>query len=149
MLSAEQIRAARALLRWDQADVAKRAAVSIETVKRLEGMDGPLMAVRAATLATIQQSFEAAGIEFTNGDAPGVRLRKRPGESAGESKSVAKMIRGAGLAKVSKKSSEMASEAIDRLGDKSAPVEEQARRKRRLIKGPSEFREMRGQKPKA
>jgi hypothetical protein len=43
----------------------------------------------------------------------------------------------------------MASEAIDRLGDKSAPVEEQERRKRRLIKGPPEFREMRARKPKA
>ena len=60
----------------------------------------------------------------------------------------AKMITASGLA-TSKRSSQMAAEAIDRLGDKSAPIEEQARRKRRLIKGPPEFREMRGQKPKA
>jgi hypothetical protein len=43
--------------------------------------------------------------------------------------------------------SAMAGCEIDRLGDKSAPVEEQERRKRRLIKGPTEFREMRGHLP--
>jgi hypothetical protein len=37
---------------------------------------------------------------------------------------------------------------IDWLGDKSAPPEEQAKRKRRLVKGPSEFREMRDDLPK-
>ena len=28
-------------------------------------------------LAAIQRVLEAAGVEFTNGDAPGVRLRKK------------------------------------------------------------------------
>src|SRR5438270_55615 len=42
----------------------------------------------------------------------------------------------------SSKASELAGKAIDRLGDKSAPVEEQERRKRRLIKGPQEFRQL-------
>jgi hypothetical protein len=47
------------------------------------------------------------------------------------------------------KASELAGEMIDWLSDQSAPAEEQAKRKRRLIKGPSEFREMRGlAKPK-
>ncbi len=41
------------------------------------------------------------------------------------------------------KASELAGEMIDWLRDRSAPAEEQAQRKRRLIKGPSEFREMR------
>jgi len=39
--------------------------------------------------------------------------------------------------------SELAGEMIDWLRDRSAPPEEQAQRKRRLIKGPSEFHEMR------
>jgi Arc/MetJ-type ribon-helix-helix transcriptional regulator len=46
------------------------------------------------------------------------------------------------------KATEMASSALDQLGDKSAPAEEQSKRKRRLLKGPSEFREMRGDMPK-
>jgi hypothetical protein len=43
----------------------------------------------------------------------------------------------------------MAGQAIDRLlGDAgSLPVDEQERRKRRLTKGPSEFREIRGDLP--
>ena len=41
------------------------------------------------------------------------------------------------------KASDMAGAAIDRLADPSAPPEERAKRKRRLLQGPSEFREMR------
>ena len=41
------------------------------------------------------------------------------------------------------KASEMAGQAIDRLGDPLATDEERQRRKRRLIKGPQEFREIR------
>jgi hypothetical protein len=46
------------------------------------------------------------------------------------------------------KAAEMAGREIDRLADQSATNEEQARRKRRLIKGPREFRDMRGDLPK-
>jgi len=45
--------------------------------------------------------------------------------------------------KTSAKASEMAGSTLDQLGDKSASPEQQAKRKRRLVKGPSEFREMR------
>jgi Arc/MetJ-type ribon-helix-helix transcriptional regulator len=45
----------------------------------------------------------------------------------------------------------MAGRAIDRLADTSAPDDEQASRKKRLLQGPKEFREMRAKsrKPKA
>ena len=46
------------------------------------------------------------------------------------------------------KASEMAGSTIDRLGDKSAPPNERAKRKRRLVKGPSEFRDLRDDLPK-
>jgi hypothetical protein len=42
----------------------------------------------------------------------------------------------------------MAAEQIDKLADASAPEEERHARKRRLIKGPKEFREIRGDQPK-
>jgi hypothetical protein len=53
-------------------------------------------------------------------------------------------------AKHAAKAANMAGQEIDRRTDLSAPTEEQARRKRRLIKGPGEFREIRDQsrKPK-
>lgn len=41
------------------------------------------------------------------------------------------------------KAKELAAKAIDRLVDPEAPVEEKARRKRRLLRGPEEFREAR------
>ena len=47
------------------------------------------------------------------------------------------------------KASEMAGEEIDRLGDPSATDEERQLRKRRLIKGPKEFQELRRNRPKA
>jgi hypothetical protein len=41
------------------------------------------------------------------------------------------------------KAAEMAARTIDHIHDKSAPAEEQQRRKRTLIRGPKEFREIR------
>jgi hypothetical protein len=50
--------------------------------------------------------------------------------------------------KAASKASEMAGQEIDRLSNESLPAEERERRKRRLTKGPSEFRDMRGDVPK-
>jgi hypothetical protein len=47
-----------------------------------------------------------------------------------------------------RKAAELAAEEIDRLGQPSDSSEEHARRKRRLIKGPREFRGVRGNQPK-
>ena len=47
------------------------------------------------------------------------------------------------------KAAEMAGHEIDRLGDPSATDEERQLRKRRLIKGPKEFQELRRNRPKA
>jgi transcriptional regulator with XRE-family HTH domain len=73
-LTAEQIRAARAMLRMEQTQLAERSGVSVETIKRLEGGRGPLKA-QYETLSNIQKAFEFAGIEFTDDEKrPGVRL---------------------------------------------------------------------------
>lgn len=47
-----------------------------------------------------------------------------------------------------RKAAEMAGREIDRLGNKAATGEERARQKRRLIKGPQEFRDVRVDQPK-
>jgi metal-responsive CopG/Arc/MetJ family transcriptional regulator len=47
------------------------------------------------------------------------------------------------------RASEMAAEQIDKIADSSATDEERSQRKRRIIKGPREFREMRGDQPKS
>jgi hypothetical protein len=46
--------------------------------------------------------------------------------------------------KTAAKAREMANQEIDRLSDPSATDEERQRRKRRLLKGPKEFRDIRG-----
>jgi transcriptional regulator with XRE-family HTH domain len=78
-ITIEQFRAARALLNWSRAELAKRAGQHASTVKRVETPDSENVSdeVRAKLKATL----EAAGVEFTNGDAPGVRLKwKRRGK---------------------------------------------------------------------
>jgi len=47
-----------------------------------------------------------------------------------------------------RKAADMAEREVSRLGDPAATSEERAQRKRRLIKGPREFRDMRGDLPK-
>ncbi len=78
VLSSELIRAARALLRWEQRDLAAASSVSLPTVKRLEARPG-IMAAHMSTTVALKKALEAAGIEFIdeNGGGPGVRLRKR------------------------------------------------------------------------
>jgi transcriptional regulator with XRE-family HTH domain len=72
--TSELMRAARALLRWDQRQLAEASCVSLPTIKRLETRPGTLIA-HAPTILAIRRAFEIAGVEFTNGKRPGVRLR--------------------------------------------------------------------------
>jgi transcriptional regulator with XRE-family HTH domain len=78
ILSSELIRAARALLRWEQRDLEAASSVSLPTIKRLESKPG-IMAAHPSTVLALRRALESAGIEFIdeNGGGPGVRLRKR------------------------------------------------------------------------
>ena len=59
-----------------------------------------------------------------------------------------KARKGAVRKRSQRKAAKMAGREIDRLGDQAATSEERAKRKRRLIKGPREFRDLRGDLPK-
>ncbi len=76
-LTSELIRAARALLRWEQRDLADASSISLATIKRLESKPGAVGAY-ASTVAALKRALEMAGIEFIdeNGGGAGVRLRK-------------------------------------------------------------------------
>ena len=78
VLTSELIRAARALLRWEQRDLEAASSVSLPTIKRLESKPG-VMAAHTTTLVALKKALEAAGVEFIdeNGGGLGVRLRKR------------------------------------------------------------------------
>src|SRR5260370_41388500 len=76
-ITSEQVRAARALLRWEQRDLAEASGVSLPSVKRLETQPG-LLAAQERTIMELRKALEKAGVEFItkNGGGPGVRLRK-------------------------------------------------------------------------
>jgi transcriptional regulator with XRE-family HTH domain len=79
-ITPEQIRAARALLRLDQAELAQRAHVSVVTIRRLEGADGSKR-VAPPTWEGVRRTLEQAGAEFI---PDGVRRRpasQPPGRS--------------------------------------------------------------------
>ena len=63
---------ARAALKLSVRDVATMANVSTNTLTRLE--NGEELKLR--TLEAVRNALEKAGVEFTNGDQPGVRMRR-------------------------------------------------------------------------
>lgn len=77
MILTQQIKAGRALLGWDQAELARQAEVSLATVKRLEARPG-VIGGTMETAVRLKAALERAGIEFIGapGDRPGARLWK-------------------------------------------------------------------------
>ena len=77
MISSDQIRAAKALLRWSGEELANRAGVSLSTVRRVEASIGVPEAQNMKTIVAIKKALEQAGVEFIGSpeDRPGVRLR--------------------------------------------------------------------------
>jgi transcriptional regulator with XRE-family HTH domain len=74
MLTGEQIRAARAILRMEQTTLAAEAGISVETIKRLERLDGELSA-QSETLFAIRQVFERAGLDLYDGGVRRATIR--------------------------------------------------------------------------
>ena len=75
MLKVQQIRAARAALRWSIKDLSVASGVSVRTIKMIEARaENPQG--RNATIESIRNALETAGIEFigTPEDAPGIRI---------------------------------------------------------------------------
>ena len=72
-VTSAQLRMARAALNWTVRDLAKATGLHRNTINNIEV---GRYAGDPATLATIEKVLTRAGVEFTNGDQPGVRLRK-------------------------------------------------------------------------
>ena len=77
MITAEQIRGARAMLRWSAKDLADRSGLGIATIQRMEATRG-VPTSSARNVEVIQRTLEDAGIQFIDeerdGAGPGVRL---------------------------------------------------------------------------
>jgi hypothetical protein len=76
-ISSAQMRAARALIRWNALDLAHASKVGVATIRRAEVVDGEIP-VTLANEAAIRRALEVAGIQFIedNGGGEGVRFRK-------------------------------------------------------------------------
>jgi hypothetical protein len=76
-ISGRQIAAGRALLGLDQVTLAAQARISIATLRRMEA-SGETVSGHVNNVDAVRRALDAAGVEFTNGDQPGVRLRRAP-----------------------------------------------------------------------
>jgi len=91
VITAAQMRAARALLGIDQQTLADLAGVSLPTIQRMEASDGNVRGV-IDTLIKVVAAFDAAGIELIAENAPsagigrGVRFKGVPTAAKGGSR---------------------------------------------------------------
>jgi predicted transcriptional regulator len=81
MMTAAQLRAARALLGIDQKTLAEMAGVSLPTIQRMEASEGTVRGI-VETLTRVIEALNAAGVELigenarSEGGGRGVRLRQ-------------------------------------------------------------------------
>ena len=82
MISAAQMRAARALLGIDQKQLAELAGISLPTIQRMEASTGTVRG-NIDTLTRVVDAIEAAGVELIGNEQPsqgtgrGVRFKER------------------------------------------------------------------------
>jgi len=82
MISSAQMRAARALLGWDQRQLAEAAGLSLPTIQRMEASDGQVRG-NVDSLMKVVEALEQAGVELIGEGAAspaggrGVRLKDR------------------------------------------------------------------------
>jgi transcriptional regulator with XRE-family HTH domain len=83
LLTAAQMKAARALVGMEQKALAEASGVSLPTIQRMEASNGTVRGV-IESLTRVIAALEAAGVEFiyegmtSSGGGRGVRLRRRP-----------------------------------------------------------------------
>lgn len=78
LITPEQIRAARAMLKWRAADLAEKADLSLASIQRMERDEGVAHA-SAKNVEAVRKILDEAGIEFIpeNGGGLGVRFKAR------------------------------------------------------------------------
>ena len=90
MITADQLRAARALLGLDQRQLSELANLSIPTIQRMEASGGVIRG-NVDSLTKLITSLEAAGVEFIGENAPsyegGRGVRLKPGSKAPDNRS--------------------------------------------------------------
>ena len=64
------------MLRMTAQELAQASGLGVATVRRAEAAERE-PSMTSANLRALRAALESAGIEFTNGEAPGVKLAKR------------------------------------------------------------------------
>lgn len=83
MITAAQVRAARALLGMDQRRLAEAAGLSLPTIQRMEASDGQVRG-NVESLVKVVEALERAGVELIGegatsaGGGRGVRFKAQP-----------------------------------------------------------------------
>jgi transcriptional regulator with XRE-family HTH domain len=87
MITAAQLRAARALLGIDQRQLATLSGLSVPTIQRMEASDGVIRG-NVDSLMKLMSAFETAGVELidegavSHGGGRGVRLKAQSTRAA-------------------------------------------------------------------
>lgn len=77
LTTGNQLKAARVLAGVEQATLAARAGLHINTIKAMERRGHEMLTSGLDTIRAVMQVLEAEGIEFLNHGRPGVRLGQR------------------------------------------------------------------------
>lgn len=77
LTTGNQLRAARALAGLTQVELAERAKLNPNTIRDMEARGEEMLRSSLGTVRAVQVALEAVGIEFLNGDSPGVRVRPK------------------------------------------------------------------------
>ena len=75
MICGIQIKLGRAALGWSLEDLANNAGLSWATIQRMEAVGTAPAPGYARNVERVQQALEERGIEFINGDGPGIRVK--------------------------------------------------------------------------
>jgi transcriptional regulator with XRE-family HTH domain len=77
LITSDQIRAARALLRWSGKELAEKSGIGFSTLMKMESDPG-VPNSNFKTFDAIKKAFEDAGVEFTGSpdSQAGVRWKK-------------------------------------------------------------------------
>ena len=74
MITSDQIRAARAILKWSGKLLSEKSGVGFSTLMRLES-EPSVPNAHVRTLESIKKAFEAAGVEFIGTPEKGAGVR--------------------------------------------------------------------------
>jgi transcriptional regulator with XRE-family HTH domain len=77
LTTGSQLKAARALAGMTQTELANLARLNVSTIAEMEAHAGETLRSSLETVRAVQKVLEAAGVEFLNGESPGVRLRTK------------------------------------------------------------------------